>query len=326
MKRALPILSLIVLAACENGASSLSPGDDGVTPTPPTPIAGDVLLGHLYVLAHDSMQGRQAGSVYELMAATYLREEFTEYGLEPGATDYFQPFTIPVSVNGETGLESQNVLGVLPGQGALADEWVVVGAHYDHVGVNSTGDVFNGADDNASGTSLVLELARYLDEYVDGGMAGDRARRSVMFHGYGAEEVGLVGSTYFCSNPTVPMGDIMAMINLDMVGRMEGDRLLLIGTSSSDGWPAVFVGANSEGLELVTTEENLDRSDQYCFYTNRRPVMFLHTGLHLQYHTSTDDVELIDVGNMERVGEFAANVLLDLIHRTEPLVYGAGIN
>lgn len=325
MKRIASIVLLISLAACQNEPSGPGAGGNGVTPTPPLPLAANVLADHLGTLAHDSMQGRRAGSVHEQMAADYLRDEFIEYGLEPGGSTYFQTFTIPIAVDGQVGLESRNVLGVVPGQGQLAEQWVVLGAHYDHVGVNGNGTVFNGADDNASGTSLLLELARYFDEYVEGGMAGARARRSVMFQAYGAEEVGLIGSTYFCGHPTVPMNDVTAMINLDMVGRMVDGRLYLIGTSSSDGWPLVFLQANSAEFELILTDESLDRSDQYCFYGNHKPVMFIHTGLHPQYHTAADDVELIDTEAMVGIGEFTVNVLLDLVHRAEPLEYDPGI-
>ena len=224
MRRLPLLLLLLVFPACDDDPAS--PAGNGSSSVPPAPLGASALLDHLNVLAHDSLFGRRAGSEWEWKAAEYIRDEFIEYGLEPGAPGYFQAFTISVPVDGQSGLASQNVLGVLPGVGALADEWVILGAHYDHVGADTVSGsvvVYNGADDNASGTALMLEVARYLSEYVAAGMADDRDRRSIMFQAYGSEEVGLIGSTYFCAQPTVAMEEITAMVNLDMVGRLRNN-------------------------------------------------------------------------------------------------------
>ena len=320
MKRLLDLLLFLgPIAACTDDPAA--PGGNGPAPVPPDLPSALVLRDHLNTLAHDSMQGRRAGSEYELRAASYLRGEFIEYGLDPGMPGYQQVFTIPFPVGGQSGLQSQNVLAVLPGAGDLALEWVVVGAHYDHLGLNMQDEPYNGADDNASGTSLMLELARYFSEYVENGMSGTRPRRSMMFHGYGSEELGLIGSNYFCSQPTVPMGDITVMMNLDMVGRLRNDRVILIGTSSSDEWQPVIDVSNVQLFDFVYSDGVLNRSDQYCFYLNSTPIMFVHTGDHGEYHTIADDVELINVGGMARIGNFAVQVLLNLIYRPEPLSY-----
>jgi Zn-dependent M28 family amino/carboxypeptidase len=270
-------------------------------------------------LAHDSMQGRLTGSVYEEQAAFYVRDKFLESGLDPAVQGFIQEFDVPGTVRGQSGQESQNVLAVLPGAGDLALEWVIIGAHYDHVGVDGVGTVYNGADDNASGTALLLETARVLSEYIDAGGSGTRGRRSVMFQAYGAEEVGLIGSNHFCSQPTVPMGDITAMINFDMVGRLRNNTLILIGTSSSAAWPTVLGPANRDALDFVFSDDVLNRSDQYCFYVSGVPVVFMHTGTHAEYHTVADDTGLIDELGMARVGDFAVRVVLDLIHRETSL-------
>ncbi len=321
MKRLLVLFLLAGVISCED--EPYAPGGDGeLTIDPPDLPNPVVLLTHLNALAHDTMQGRRAGSIHEEKAAVYVRAEFQEYGLEPAVPGYLQEFTIPIPVDGQSGLESQNVLAVLPGSGELADQWVIVGAHYDHMGVGTGGVVYNGADDNGSGTALVLEAARYLSEYVEAGLSGERDRRSVMFQTYGAEEVGLIGSTYFCSNASVPLPSITAMVNLDMVGRLRQDTLILIGTSSSVGWQPLIEEAGGGQFDLIITDEAVNRSDQYCFFANGRPVMFVHTGTHAEYHTPADDVVTLNMDGMVRVGEFTIAALLDLMFRAEPLPAG----
>jgi len=326
MSSRLPLLSLVlVIVACDSSPSGPNVDDNPGVDT--SRISSNVLLDHLNFLAADSLYGRRAGSEHERRSAEYVRDRFVEFGLEPGAPDYFQEFVIGVPVDGQAGLVSQNVLGILRGGGQLAGQWVILGAHYDHVGYVSGSDppiVYNGADDNASGTALMLEIARYLSEYFSDGSGGDPDRRSVMFQAYGAEEVGLVGSFHFCGQPTVVMDSIVAMVNLDMVGRLRDDALGLIGLASSSDWSSALTGANTESLSLTVVEGLLNRSDQYCFYQRQKPVLFLHTGLHPEYHTPFDDVALINEDGMVRVGNFAINALMNLVHRADRLSFAAG--
>ncbi|MGD8697808.1 MAG: M28 family peptidase [Gemmatimonadales bacterium] len=316
MSRRMRLVSLaFVIVACDSSPSGPNGDDNPVVDT--SRISSSVLLDHLNFLAADSLYGRRAGSEHERRSAEYVRDRFIEFDLEPGAPDYLQEFTIPFSVDGQMGLVSQNVLGVLRGNGSLAGQWVILGAHYDHLGFDGSSEpvlVYNGADDNASGTALMLEIAGYLSEYFAAGGGGESDRRSVMFQAYGAEEVGLVGSFHFCGQPTVVMDSIVAMVNLDMVGRLRDDALGLIGLSSSSDWDALLSGTNTESLSLTIVEGLLNRSDQYCFYQRQKPVLFLHTGLHPEYHTPLDDVALINEAGMVRVGNFAINAMLNLLH------------
>ena len=316
MRKYLALL-LVPLAACD---SDLSAPNGGAASLSEAAIAE-----HLYVLADDSMFGRGAGSEHEREAAEYISRKFDEYALEEGVPGFLQSFPAgdPREVIVDTlGLQqSQNVLGVLPGEGELAGEWIIVGAHYDHIGYNRVSAdsviVFNGADDNASGTALITELARVLSEAVAAGeLTGER--RSIMFQAYGAEEIGLVGSTYYCNQPTVPIGSIVAMLNFDMVGRLHGNGLTMIGASSSADWPGLLNGANHGGLSWRYADGLMDRSDQACFYQRGVPVLFFHTGLHSQYHTAYDDTWLIDRGGMVRIGELAKQLLLDLAVEPDP--------
>ncbi|UCF20521.1 MAG: M28 family peptidase [Gemmatimonadota bacterium] len=310
-------ISLLLLLA-----PALSACDGASSPEGVAPLSGSAIRAHLGVLADDSMYGRRAGSDHELRAARYIRGRFQAVGLEPGVSGYLQSVPIPFPVDGVSGLVSQNVLGVLPGKGSLAGEWVIIGAHYDHMGfsqVNNSAVVLNGADDNASGTAALLEIARFMSDYAAEAGA-EEERRSIMFQAYGAEEVGLVGSIYYCEQPTVPMLDVVAMLNLDMLGRLRNDVLIVIGTSSSDDWADVFAEVSAPGMHLVFDDSSLRGSDHYCFYLQNRPVVFFHTGLHAEYHTPFDDVELINLAGLVRVADVVLDVLQEVASRPEPLV------
>jgi hypothetical protein len=318
MRRTLLGLVTLALVACES-----SPSAPGVVLE--VDLSLENIEEHLSVLADDSMLGRAPGSEQELAAAEYIRDELIGYGLDPGVAGYLQTFGGPLNSESPNSadpsraapLTSQNVLGVIPGEGNLADEWVVLGAHYDHMGYTIVADtpvVYNGADDNASGTALLLELARGLAEWsVDG--SGPNGRRSIMVQAYGAEEAGLVGSYYFCENPTMPIGDVVAMLNFDMVGRFSENGLTLIGFSSSPNWLAILSEADSDPPEFSTSDSGLQRSDQACFYQLRRPVLFFHTGSHSEYHTPLDDIELIDLDGMMTIGDMAAALAANLAVR-----------
>jgi len=315
------LLLSLLLAACD----SSPPSAPEAPPFDPL-LSETALLDHLNFLAADSLYGRGVGSEHERRAAEYIRDRFQEHGLEPGDTSYLQTVPLPFPVNGQTGATSQNVLGVLPGEGRLAGQWLILGAHYDHLGFQWVSAdwviVYNGADDNASGTALMLEVAHYLSDQL-AGVRGVDGRRSIMFQAYGAEEAGLIGSDYFCEHPTVPMDSIVAMLNLDMVGRLRDNVLILVGTSSSAEWTDLVAAANgTSSLWFGLDDALLGRSDQACFYQRQRPVLFLHTGLHDEYHTPYDDVWLINTQGMLRVGNLAIALLQDLAVRPQRLIFG----
>ncbi|NIM48362.1 MAG: M28 family peptidase [Gemmatimonadales bacterium] len=297
---------LLALSAC-----------DAVAPERTEPLDDAALLNHLSFLADDSLYGRGSGSPHEREAAEYIRDVFESYGLEPGAPGYLQTFAYSAKVAGT----SQNVLGALPGRGGLAGQWVILGAHYDHLGfdepVFDSLVIFNGADDNASGVALLLEIARVLGDYVTAG-GGPSSRRSLMFQAYGAEEVGLRGSLYFARNPTVPMDSIVAMVNLDMVGRLRGNELMIIGASSAPLWRTMLSDLNAGSLSLRFSEQGQGSSDQLAFLLEAKPAIHVFTGLHGEYHTPLDDVWLIEREGMARIGDLVAAVLLELVARPDP--------
>ncbi len=301
-------------------------------PDPATPISADVLLTHIGILADDSLYGRPAGWTDELRAAEYVRSALTDAGLTPGVPEFLQTFWIgpqksahaatsadPPFQGGDPGREttyySQNVVASLPGDGDLSEEWVVVGAHYDHVGwlvaPDSSLRVYNGADDNASGTAVLLEVARYLRErFVAGAVPGPR--RSLMFVGFGAEEIGLVGSHFFCGSGTVPLTDIAAMVNLDMVGRLQ-TSLQIRAAGSAPWWTDHIRDANTDGLPVELDQERAaGGSDQVCFLSAGRPAVHLFTGLHAEYHTPADDPPLINRDGLLAIAELTARLVESL--------------
>jgi hypothetical protein len=196
-----------------------------------------------------------------------------------------------------------NVIGVLPGRDpALADETVVIGAHYDHLG-RTDGAVHPGADDNASGTAVVTALARAF--VVSGG-----APRTLVFALFGAEELGLVGSGHYVKHPTRPLARTVAMINFDMVGRL-GDRSLSVsGAGSASGLEEVAKSsAAAASVKAEVRPSPYGPSDHARFYRAGVPVLFFHTGGHADYHKPSDTADKLDLAGMARVAAVGAEVV-----------------
>lgn len=225
---------------------------------------------------------------------------------------------LPVTVHLSTDLRPQrkqtaNVLALLPGTDPqLAEEFVVVGAHYDHLGFGGPGSnslapdqraVHNGADDNASGVAALLEIARQL--------AASPGKRSLLFAAFGAEELGLLGSSFFVQHLPVPKEQVVAMVNLDMVGRpKKGPAVTAGGYGTAKEWPQLLEGCNrNHHLKLNPAMGGFGASDHASFYAAGIPVLFFFTGAHEDYHRPTDDAEKLDYAGMAKVVQFAADVV-----------------
>lgn len=265
---------------------------------------------HVHVLADDAFEGREGGSRGGRAAATYIVEQFTKLGLEPAGDGggYFQSFG-----------GMRNILAIVRGSDPqLAGELVVVGAHYDHVGYGNSsnsygpfGYVHNGADDNASGVAGLIEIAEALQQLPS------RPRRSILIACWDGEEKGLLGSRHFLRVRPEATRDLRTVfsINLDMIGRLRGQRLEVYGARSAFGLRAAVVAANNApinaaGLELSFDWDISEDSDHYAFIAAGVPTVMFHTGLHDQYHRPSDDAHLVHLEGIEPVARLALGLLL----------------
>lgn len=230
--------------------------------------------------------------------------------------------------------KTANVGGVLRGKGALADEWVVIGAHYDHVGYGnfgsmsgSTGVIHPGADDNASGTCAIMTIAGKMSaEYAK--LPEGASCRSVLFLAFSAEESGLEGSQFYTKNMIAPREKHYFMINMDMVGRLRDDPALEIsGLGVAGGlaeWLDPYWKAAGFPIKPLTKRSQFDdRSDHASFRQARIPAIFFFTGLHEDYHRPIDTADKINIDGAAKIVDLASRIALDAVSRAEPLVFGA---
>ncbi len=209
---------------------------------------------------------------------------------------------------------THNIIGVIEGEGPLADETIVIGAHYDHLGMGAYGsrsakagkEIHNGADDNATGTAAVMELARRFS-------AGDKPKRRLVFICFTAEEMGLLGARHYVDNPLFPLKDTVAMINFDMIGYLRKDALSVYGWNTSPQFESLLSKANAQlGLKLVRPPGGFAGSDHLPFDSEKIPNLFLHTGLNRVYHTPEDDFEAINCPGAVTVINFSETLLREL--------------
>jgi hypothetical protein len=267
-------------------------------------ITSDELYEHVSVLADDVYEGREAGTRGGHAAASYIVKELRKHGLQPSGSngDYIQSF------NGNW----RNIIALQPGDDAeLAREIIVVGGHFDHVGYgrrrNSYGPIgriHNGADDNASGVSLLLET---LEAFATSGL---RTRRSILYSFWDGEEDGLVGSRHWLANPTLPLKDLKLAITVDMAGRLRKGQLFVYGTRTGFGLRRLMSGPVEHPLWLDFTWELEANSDHWSFIEKRVPVIMLHTGLHPDYHRPSDDVEKINLEGLRDIARYLVGVVM----------------
>lgn len=221
--------------------------------------------------------------------------------------------------------EVKNVIGTLEGEGRLADETIVIGAHYDHVGRGGSGslspgsnEVHNGADDNASGTVTLIELARRF------GSRKEKLPRRLVFIAFTAEEEGLIGSARYTKEPLYPLEKTVAMLNMDMVGRLKDEKLTIFGTGTSPVWESMVQKLSKEGgFQLKMTPEGFGPSDHSSFYAKQIPVLHFFTGNHSDYHRPGDDWEKINVPGMQRVADMMEKIVIDVAKNPERPKYVA---
>jgi Peptidase family M28/PDZ domain len=275
---------------------------------------------------NDSTEGRRfpvlacargkLDQVVQAALGTTLAE--LEAGIDKGPTPHSRELAGWKAV-GEAAVDRQetevkNVIGVLSGEGPHAQETIVVGAHYDHLGFGGPGsaapgvhEIHNGADDNASGTTVIIEVARQLAH------RDKKPSRRVVFIAFTGEERGLIGSARYVRNPLWPLDDTVAMINLDMVGRLRDDKLIVHGTGTGEGFDELVDRiAKQHDFKITKKPGGFGPSDHSSFYGAKVPVLFFFTGSHTDYHRPSDDFEKLNIGGMRRVGEMVTDVVLEL--------------
>jgi aminopeptidase N len=296
---------------------------------PPVPFSGEGMMETVRFLSSEGLQGRGFGSAGLDRAAEYIAEKFREAGLTPAGdkgTGYFQIWE-------ESGgdpprkVKLRNVLAVIPGsKEETRRESVVIGAHYDHLGrgwpdarAGEKGKIHPGADDNASGVAVLLELARVLGKTLT-------PERSIVFAAFAGEEAGRRGSRhYVAAEKFFPPDKCIGMLNLDTVGRLEDKKLLVLGGGSAAEWVHIWKGAGYvAGVDVGMANEELDSSDQESFIDAGVPAVQLFTGPHQDYHRPTDTPERIDRDGLVKVALVAREVIEYLSAREGPLTAWPG--
>jgi len=282
-------------------------------------LTTDLLKKHAFFLASDDLEGRCAGYPGCDKAAAYIADAFKKAGLKPAGDGggYFQKFRL-------MGKDTQNVLCMIEGTDPeLKNEVVVLGAHYDHVGTTETRDfgrmggrgddnIWNGADDNASGTTCVMALAQAF------GQTGLAARRTIVFACFSGEEAGLVGSRYYTNHPPLPLEKHVFMLNLDMVGRNPSKPVEIHGVGSAEGGvirKAAEHAVASSGLKAKLNDAVTlvgGDSDHSSFADKRVPYAFFFSGFHADYHRPSDHAEKLAYDNMVKVASTAMDILLEI--------------
>jgi S1-C subfamily serine protease len=272
-------------------------------------IRADRLGRNVEQLADEAMEGREAGTRGGLAAAQYLADQYTRLRFRGAGTDggFLQPF--PPNY--------RNVLAIVEGSDPkLREEVIVVGAHYDHIGyggfaaLGSYGYVYPGADDNASGTAAVLALAEAFSRLAA------PPRRTVLLAHWDAEEKGLFGSRHWVASPTVSLDRVVAMVNVDMIGRLRDEKLTVVGTRSGTGWRRLVSLTNGDApLRIEFPWAISAKADDYPFFDREIPVLMFHTGLHGDYHRPSDLAGRINREGIEQVARLIFGVVYELADR-----------
>ena len=277
-------------------------------------------------LANDKLEGRQTGTEGEKIAADYLVNRFQNIGLEPKGSDgyiqsySFKPKTDPhkeveFTTNADSTITGRNIIGYINNN---AKTTIVIGAHYDHLGYGGEGSLYrekdkaihNGADDNASGVAVLLDIATRLK--IKNEQSKIKDKNNYLFMAFSGEEMGLLGSNYFSKNPTIDAKSMNYMINMDMIGRMKADSTLAVYGVGTSPMFKQTLKANNEKFKLIQNESGVGPSDHTSFYLIDIPVLHFFTGQHEDYHKPSDDSEKLNYDGMNLISDYIFDIIVDL--------------
>ncbi|WP_298894164.1 M28 family peptidase [uncultured Psychroserpens sp.] len=307
MNHIIIVLFLTVFTACKK---------DSKTEIRPVSIEEDVVF-----LASDELEGRQTGTDGEKAAAEYIAKRFENLGLTAkGTNGYFQTFSFKPQTDphqevnytvkdGDSTITGTNVIGFLDNK---AENTIIIGAHYDHLGYGAEGSLYrgetqeihNGADDNASGVAVMLNLAKKL--------ASENKGNNYLFMAFSGEEMGLLGSNYFTKNATIDLSKANYMINMDMVGRLKEDNTLAVYGVGTSPILKQVVKANNSKFKIIQNESGVGPSDHTSFYNSNIPVMHFFTGQHEDYHKPGDDTQKLNYEGMDLISNYLFDIISDL--------------
>ncbi len=278
------------------------------------------IMKHIKFLASDELKGRGINLPEINKAANYILEKFKEYGLQPGSDNgtYVQEFEHNFSDKGK--IKLKNIIGIIPGTNPKLSEAVVISAHYDHLGLGwpdvrkgNEGKIHNGADDNASGIAVMLELAKTLGKSL-------KPARTIIFVAFSGEEAGLLGSKYFVDN--YKKFKIFADLNLDTVGRLFGKKIMILNGNTAREWKFIFMGTEyTTGIASEIIKQQLDASDQVSFIKKDIPAVQFFSGPNLDYHKPSDTADKIDANGLVKVATVVREVLTYLAERDKPMPF-----
>lgn len=318
----------ILCISCNSAQSSKAAAKKMTQVNYASTITVDELKEHLYTFASDEMEGRMTGSEGQKKAAEYLINFYKEQGIAaPSEAGYMQKIPASYFSRSRDPKASENVVAFIPGS-EKPEEIIVLSAHYDHVGVDDDGNVYNGADDDGSGTISMLEIAQAFQQAVKD---GNGPKRSILFLHVTGEEIGLYGSRYYTENPLFPLKNTVCNLNTDMIGRIDPDKkdspnyIYLIGSDKlsqelhdvSEAMNSTYVNLE---LDYTYNDENdpnrfYYRSDHYNFAKNNIPIIFYFNGVHEDYHKITDTPDKIEYELMAKRAQLIFHTAWEVANR-----------
>jgi len=272
-------------------------------------------------LSSDSLEGRETGTQGEIKAGEYIKKRFIKLGLQPlENNNYFQNFNFKPKTNphqnisfsnqkNDSTITGKNIIGYIDNQ---AKNTILIGAHYDHLGYGNENSlhrgeknlIHNGADDNASGVAMMIDLASKLRIA--------NKNNNYLFIAFSGEEIGLLGSNYYTKNAIIKMSNINYMINMDMVGRLNEDTTLAVYGLGTSPIFKQTINANNTKFKIIQKESGVGPSDHTSFYLNDIPVLHFFTGQHEDYHKPSDDYDKINFEGMNMISSYIFDIISDL--------------